>query len=299
MAAEVLELAGNCSRDLKKKRIVPRHILLALKSDEEFDTLMTKHGITIPEGGVMPNIHSSLLKTSSSAVSQTQDSDAEASPKPASPAPAKKAKAKAEPKKKSTKKAQLQKAATFEQLGQKRLFLGQNLKITKSNIAKYDKCEAVVHPTNSSLSTGGQVGSELLKYGGAAFQQEIDNKRREVSDLQETECCSTGGGELNAKYVIHCNSPSWMGQQSVDELKRTIMNVLQHADSNNIKSVALPSIGSGHNNFPKDVAARAILQTIDGYFQSIMSSSLKEVHFVLYDQDSVNVYNTVYAHEFP
>ena len=59
LAAEVLELAGNAARDNKKTRIVPRHIQLAIRNDEELNKLLSH--VTIAQGGVLPNIQTVLL----------------------------------------------------------------------------------------------------------------------------------------------------------------------------------------------------------------------------------------------
>ena len=60
LSAEVLELAGNAARDNKKTRITPRHIQLAVKNDEELNKYLGR--ATIASGGVLPNIHTVLLK---------------------------------------------------------------------------------------------------------------------------------------------------------------------------------------------------------------------------------------------
>ncbi|KNZ46905.1 histone H2A [Puccinia sorghi] len=63
LAAEILELAGNAARDNKKSRIIPRHLQLAIRNDEELNKLLGH--CVISQGGVIPQIHSELLPAKS------------------------------------------------------------------------------------------------------------------------------------------------------------------------------------------------------------------------------------------
>ena len=60
MVAEILELAGNAAKEGKKQRIIPRHIQLAVRNDEELNKFLGK--VTIASGGVLPHIHAQLVK---------------------------------------------------------------------------------------------------------------------------------------------------------------------------------------------------------------------------------------------
>jgi histone H2A len=59
--AAVLEYLAAAARDNKKTRIIPRHIQLAVRNDEELNKLLGD--VTIASGGVLPNIHAVLMQT--------------------------------------------------------------------------------------------------------------------------------------------------------------------------------------------------------------------------------------------
>jgi len=57
-AVEVLKLAGNASGDNRKTRIIPSHLQLAIRNDEEFNKDLSN--VTFARIGVLPNIQAVL-----------------------------------------------------------------------------------------------------------------------------------------------------------------------------------------------------------------------------------------------
>lgn len=103
------------------------------------------------------------------------------------------------------------------------------------------------------------------------------------------------GYNFVARNVIHCNGPTANDNDAAGLLEKTIKNCLSLADQKNFKSIALPSVGSGRAGFPKQHAAQLILKAISNYFVNVMSSSLKQIYFVLYDMESIGIYTSELA----
>ncbi|CAB4067606.1 H2A [Lepeophtheirus salmonis] len=59
LTTEVLESVGNASCDNTNTRIIPRHLLLAIRNDEELKKLLAS--VSILQGSISPNIQAVLL----------------------------------------------------------------------------------------------------------------------------------------------------------------------------------------------------------------------------------------------
>ena len=59
LTSEILELAGEIATEHKKMRILPRHLQMAVRTDDEFNKMLAVAQIS--QGGVMPNVNEYLF----------------------------------------------------------------------------------------------------------------------------------------------------------------------------------------------------------------------------------------------
>lgn len=294
LAAEVIELGGNAAIQNGRKIITPRHLLLAIANDTELSLLLK--GVTISSGGVLPNIHQSLLAPLSKKKSKPKTKPVTAVPTPRARKPIHAVAVKVPKGKGGARKAQRPPSSKgFTILGEKILAGGQKLTVVQGDLSTI-QCDAVVHPTNSSLSLSGQCGSALSIAGGTSLRSEV-NRVSSGLNLPVSEAVISGGGSLPCKHVIHVHSPSWNSSSignAIRDLAVAVNKCLSLAEDNKLAAIAFPSIASGSNGYPKQTAAQTILESIRNYYTAF-SGSVQQVYFVLYDMESIGVYTSELA----
>ncbi|CAF2619923.1 unnamed protein product [Rotaria sp. Silwood2] len=299
LVAEVLELSGNAARDNRRTRIIPRHVLLAIATDDELNKLL--RGCVIPQGGVLPSIFPFLLpKNTGDSPDQSSSFSSRASTVTKTKAAGKSTKASGR-KPALTKglgsftvlgtpksKAAALKGTAVTTLSERVLIRGQKLTVVQGNIINIT-ADAIVHPTGTSLSMSGEVA------GGQELRDALSQAAKTKSLTNVGDVMITDAPNLSASHLIHVNSPTWNAgtqEQCITELDKATLNILTLADEKGLTSVALPSISSGNAGFPKQTAAQTILAALSKYFRQTATTNLQQVFFVLYDAESVNVYTT-------
>ena len=146
-----------------------------------------------------------------------------------------------------------------------------------------EQVDAIVNAANEYLQHGGGVAWSIVKRGGEVIQKESDAWVKEHGRVLHSLPAWTSGGKLPAKYVIHAVGPVWGAGDEDVKLHDAIYGSLRVADELKLTSIAMPAISTGIFGFPKDRAARVMLQTIYEYMEK-ERSGLKMICITLFDQ---------------
>lgn len=160
------------------------------------------------------------------------------------------------------------------------------LQIVQGDITE-EHVEAIVNAANAQLRHSGGVAGAILRRAGQRVQVESDAWIKEKGPVTHAEPAFTSGGNLPCKYIIHAVGPVWGEGDEDTKLELAITGVLRLADRLGISSLALPAISTGIFRFPKDRAAKVILNAIRRYFSSKTDSGIKLVRLTLFERETV------------
>jgi len=154
-----------------------------------------------------------------------------------------------------------------------------------------EKTEAIVNAANSSLMGGGGVDGAIHRAGGPAILDDCRKIVAEIGRLPAGKAAITTAGKMAAKYVIHTVGPVWHGGNAhePDILASCYAECLKLASARGIRSIAFPAISTGIYGYPAGLAAQVAVSALTGFIRNA-NSSVEDVHFVLFDKASYNIY---------
>ena len=157
------------------------------------------------------------------------------------------------------------------------------IELIQGDITESDT-DAIVNAANDRLILGAGVAGAIHTQGGPSIQEECNA----IGHCPVGEAVITGGGNLNARHVIHAVGPRQGEGDEEAKLKNATLNSLKVADQNNLKSITFPAISTGIFGFPLDACARIMLTTAKEYLTG--TTNIERVVFALFDNKSFKTF---------
>jgi O-acetyl-ADP-ribose deacetylase (regulator of RNase III) len=171
------------------------------------------------------------------------------------------------------------------------IFIGKtSISLVQGDIT-LESTDAIVNAANSSLMGGGGLDGAIHRAGGKAILVECLKIVAKQGPLAPGRAVITTGGSLKTRFVIHTVGPVWQGgmNREASTLASAYTQSLKLAASKGFDSIAFPSISTGAYGYPVEQAAVVALGAVSRFLRE-NSTSLKEIRFVLYDTDTLKVY---------
>lgn len=165
----------------------------------------------------------------------------------------------------------------------------ERMKIIQGDITQIT-VDVIVNAANSSLLGGGGVDGAIHRAGGEDILAECRMIRAKQGSCATGEAVITTAGRLPVKYVIHTVGPVWNGGSKNEEqlLESCYNNSLLLAVKHNCETIAFPNISTGIYGYPKELAAKVAIRTVESFLQT--NKGIKEDVFVCYDFENFSIY---------
>jgi O-acetyl-ADP-ribose deacetylase len=148
--------------------------------------------------------------------------------------------------------------------------------------------DAIVNAANSSLLGGGGVDGAIHRAAGPDLLEAC----KALGGCETGDAKTTPGFGLPARWVIHTVGPVWRdGRHGEAELLASCYRrSLEEAEAVGARTVAFPAISTGVYGYPKELAARVAIATLEA-----ADADLDEVILVAFDTTTAGIFERALA----
>jgi O-acetyl-ADP-ribose deacetylase (regulator of RNase III) len=144
--------------------------------------------------------------------------------------------------------------------------------------------DAIVNAANTHLRMGGGVAGAIKRAGG----KEIEEEAVKQGPIKIGEAVATTAGKLRAKYVIHSPTMELDFKTDEEKIRLAMRAALKKAEELGVKSVAFPALGTGVGGFPKDRAAKVMVEELKKHITA--GTGLKKIILADINKDQVEFF---------
>ena len=175
---------------------------------------------------------------------------------------------------------------------------GKKILVFKDNICDRN-VDVIVIAANSKLEHVSGVSKAVSERAGEAFKAECNRLVTDEGPILDGRVVVTSAGNLPFKKVIHAVEPEWdkkaaqeksMGRTPREEkiLSYAVTNALDAAKGYN--SVAIPVISTGIFEFPLELCAKIMVESMLTFFRKNPSCLLSEIQFTSIEDGVVKAF---------
>lgn len=155
------------------------------------------------------------------------------------------------------------------------------LKIIRNDILQME-VDAIVNPTDTSLSGSGSIDFKVHQAGKAELEKEL----KAIGKCNPGDAILTNAYNLPCQYIIHTVGPIWnIDSNALKILESCYYNCLILAIEYRMESIALPLISSGSLGCPTDKAIQIAINTINSF---LIDFDL-DVYLVVYNSEAFGI----------
>lgn len=172
-------------------------------------------------------------------------------------------------------------------------FKNATIELVQGDITE-QQVDAIVNSGNTRMTMNiGEVAKAIKKRGGKSIEEEALDK----APVNIGSAVVTSAGTLKADYIIHAAPIDGDSMTDIIKIKNSTLNSLTRADEFNVTSIAFPAFGTGFAQFPGDLCAQTMLNTIKEYLAT-QETQLKKIIIVLNGHEIYEIFQEVLKEVF-